>query len=165
MGGRAPPRAENFLREEGGGLPASVLSESVSHARAGGSGGVLFAKKCKMSTSCSKIDFWMKKWLLGAIFRKKWLFAPKGNVWWFQPPKSSKFDKDYKHLSTGGGRESFFLNFHFSDFQSKKVTSLSKKWLLDGKYTFTEKVDLGRLPYSFYCVDCRLLIILEVHSR
>ena len=36
VGGQATPRAEIFLREGGGGLPASVLSESVSQSRSRG---------------------------------------------------------------------------------------------------------------------------------
>ena len=62
------------MREGGAGLPASVLSESVSqsvsHARAGGSGGALFAKKLKMSTFCFKIDFGVESDFLRILSKK-----------------------------------------------------------------------------------------------
>ena len=61
VGGQATPRAENFLREGGAGLPASVLSQSVTLARGGPEG-----------------HFSQKSWNL-ALFAPKSILGPKSD--------------------------------------------------------------------------------------
>ena len=141
-GARSSPTGwESHAR--GGGRAAGVcpqwVSESVSHARAGGPGGALFAKKWKMSTFCSKIDFWMKKWLLDTFSEKSDFLLPKCTFSDLGSQKASNSTRIIKVCGKGAEVEWFFENFHFLSLFTEKVTFGSQKWLLDQKVTFYQK--------------------------